>query len=279
MQQWSEDRIARWIREGRGQGHGSQYRPWLTVHDLSSRGRCHRPWSAKVGRHLELFSDTEYGVFLIAERSAKVVDIQEQYPLDRELSQTLARSLGVRHPTYPGTHVPVVLTVDLLVTLRGPRGQVKVGIDSKVKTDAEDRRTLEKLALTRACLEHMGHRHVLFFDTQLPKQLIRNLESIRGSRPHEQEDLPYPNYLEEAVDKLHEHLSRLLFGQKPLRVVCEEFDFAAGLRRGTALRAARLLVDRYLLHTDLNRGDLQDLPMEAFSVSPRPVAMSHGGIL
>lgn len=42
------------VREGRGQGSGSQYRPWLTVHDLSSRGRCHRAWCDKVGRQLEL---------------------------------------------------------------------------------------------------------------------------------------------------------------------------------------------------------------------------------
>jgi hypothetical protein len=278
MQKWSEEKIARWIREGRGQGEGAQYRPWLTVHDLSSRGRCHRPWSAKIGRHLELFSDIEYGVFLIAERSSRVIDIHEQYPLDRELSQAAAHTLGIRHPTYPGTHVPVVLTVDLLVTLRDPKGRVKLGIDCKVKSDAENRRTLEKLALTRACLARCGHRHVLFFDTQLPRQLIRNLESIRGARPHEKELFPYPNYLEEAVDKLYGHFSKLLFGRKPLRVVCQEFDLSAGLRPGTALRAARLLIDRHMLQVDLNQGDLHELPMEAFSMSPQAVAACQGGV-
>jgi hypothetical protein len=126
------------------------------VHDLSSRGRCHRAWCDKVGRQLELFSDTEYGAFLIAEGSPRVVDIQEQFPLDRELSQSCARALGMRHPTYPGTHVPTVLTVDLLVTAQTRTGVTKIGIDCKVKTDAEDRRTLKKLDLARVCLEQRG---------------------------------------------------------------------------------------------------------------------------
>jgi hypothetical protein len=89
--------------------------------------------------------------------------------------------------------------------------------------------------------------------------------------------LPYPDYLDDAVHRFHQHLSRLLFGKKPLHVVCTEFDRAMGWQPATAMRAARLLIDRHLLHVDLNRGDLKDLPMEAFSLSSQPVAVNHGG--
>ena len=35
----TENKIARFVREGRGTGDGIDYKPWLTVHDLSSLGR------------------------------------------------------------------------------------------------------------------------------------------------------------------------------------------------------------------------------------------------
>lgn len=32
----------KWIKDGRGDGELSSYKPWLTVRDLSSLGRSHR---------------------------------------------------------------------------------------------------------------------------------------------------------------------------------------------------------------------------------------------
>lgn len=39
-----DKKAEKWIKEGRGRGSGSgkDYRPWLTVRDLSSKGRSHR---------------------------------------------------------------------------------------------------------------------------------------------------------------------------------------------------------------------------------------------
>ena len=48
---------------------------------------------------------------------AELDDIREQYPLDREITQTIAQELKIRHPHYPGTHVPTVMTVDFLLTV------------------------------------------------------------------------------------------------------------------------------------------------------------------
>ena len=44
----TEAKIARFVREGRGMGDGASYKPWLTVHDLSSTGRVSR----LIGRHI-----------------------------------------------------------------------------------------------------------------------------------------------------------------------------------------------------------------------------------
>lgn len=31
-------KIQKWIKEGRGQGFGNNYKPWLTIRDVSSEG-------------------------------------------------------------------------------------------------------------------------------------------------------------------------------------------------------------------------------------------------
>lgn len=263
---WTEQKISEWIREGRGRGEGAAYKPWLTVQDVPGNlGRCHRVPS-RFGRPIHLLSDVEARVFYAVERSRTVLEAQEQYPIDRATSQAVARALGIRHPCYPGTNIPCVMTVDLMVTMRGRAGGVRVGIDSKTRDQAEDPRVIEKLELTRGCLAESGSRHLILFDSQIPKQLVRNLEWIRSGRPHEKEVLPYPAYLEEATERLHRYLSSALFAKKPLRIVCDEFDQVTGQRTGTALRAAKLLIDSYLLHVDLNGDFLPDRPLCEFSL-------------
>lgn len=42
--------IQRKIKEGRGQGHFSEYKPWLTVHDVPSTGVVTRILGWKSGR-------------------------------------------------------------------------------------------------------------------------------------------------------------------------------------------------------------------------------------
>jgi len=46
---FSEVQIARRSKEGRGQGHGKDYIPWLTVQEVPSSGRSHRIYSHKTG--------------------------------------------------------------------------------------------------------------------------------------------------------------------------------------------------------------------------------------
>lgn len=267
---WTEDKVERWIAEGRGQGVGPGYKPWLTVRDVPKRGRRHRPFSQKFGRELQLFSDVEFGVFLLAEHSPKVTEAEEQRPIDRSLSQDMASAIGIRHPYFQGTKVPTVMTVDLLVTLYRRGRQIKVGVDAKTKDQLDSPRVLEKLHLTKLCLAEEGHEHVIVCDSHLPKPLIHNLVWIRSACPHKEEILPYPNYLEEAADRLLQHLPYHLCTTKRLNSLCEEFDSLMGWEPDTALRAARFLLHTHRLKADLRSRNLAALPMEQFSL-PEPI--------
>src|SRR5690606_37259439 len=115
--QFSEAKVQKYIKEGRGAGDGASYRPWLTVYDLPSRGRSHRVFGIKTRRVHHLLSDGEWKSFLRFEFDDTVLDIREQFPLDRRQTMRAARELGYQHPiTTDGT--PYVMTIDFLLTRR-----------------------------------------------------------------------------------------------------------------------------------------------------------------
>jgi hypothetical protein len=263
---WSEQKLAKYLKEGRGQGEGADYKPWLTVQDFSSTGRCHRPPSTKVGRHLELFSDVEYGVFLLADRARSVLDIREQYPLDRELTREIAIQLNIKHPVYPATKVDTVMTLDFLLTVRDESGTHYLGVDAKTRDKLEDSRTIEKLQIVKSALSSKHISHVVVIDDHLPKQTIRNLNWLHEARPKPVEVQAYPGYWTEMADRLLSHLKALKFGKQSLRNVCIEFNDAMGWPDGTALRAVRILLDTWQIDVDLSKNDVAELPLSAFKV-------------
>src|SRR5271165_5097213 len=110
--------ITRWRKAGRGQGEGATYHPWLTVQDVPSTGFSQQLDGWKTGRVHHLLSTLELAAFYHAEWSLAVVDIREQYPLfELEETQAIADRCGVRHPSHPQAHTPLVMTTDLLLTV------------------------------------------------------------------------------------------------------------------------------------------------------------------
>jgi hypothetical protein len=60
-----EDKIARFIKEGRGQGEGADYKPFLTIHDVPSNGLSSRVPGRKTGRLHHTLSKIERALILI----------------------------------------------------------------------------------------------------------------------------------------------------------------------------------------------------------------------
>jgi len=87
--------IARYRKEGRGTGIGFDYLPWLEIGDVPSQGRSHRLRGAKTGRVHHFLSDIEVALFYVLDWHDAVSDIREQFPLDRDETQEIARQLGV----------------------------------------------------------------------------------------------------------------------------------------------------------------------------------------
>lgn len=220
---WTERLIKRRQLEGYGNGEGSTYRPWLEARDISSLGRTRRIHGLKTGRTHHVFSDIESRLFLILEWCADVVDIREQFPLDRAITRELAVELGIPHPTYPGTHVPTVMTADFLVTRKRAGKKVLEAFNAKSSREAEDLRSLEKLELQRVYFARCGIRHHIVFDTDIPRALVANIDWMRAALPKPGESPSQTLHLDEVATRLRAELAHARHAST-LAGYCGDFD-------------------------------------------------------
>lgn len=263
---WTEKKISEMVENGFGRGVGFEYVPWIYVKHLSSRGTSRRVPSQKTGRTHQFLSNVEFDLFLLLEWSREFIDIREQYPLDRDLTQDVARTLGIQHPYYPNTHVPTVMTVDFLCTRATNGADDFVAFNAKRQEEAEDETSLMKLEIQRASLELLGIPHHLVYHNDLPAQKVRNIEKIRDSVLKEGEEEPWQGYWTSMSNQMSQMFSGV---RNDLTLVefCTKFDSDNSQPPSTGLRAARLLMLEHILVPDLSMSDLEEAPLSTFSLA------------
>ena len=189
----TQNDIDRYVAQGYGQGSDADYKPWLRVQDVPSRGRSRKVHGLTTGRVHHVLSDLEYAYLVVLEFSERVIDIREQFPL-LPLSplQDVARQCGIRYPLYAQTRVPFVMTTDFVVTVRASDGSVHefartVKYTDELSSGNRLLRTLEKLELERAWWMQRGVDWQIVTEQSVDPVLARNLIWLRGSAQIEQE--------------------------------------------------------------------------------------------
>lgn len=264
---WSEEKIQQLVKEGRGKGKGATYRPWIEVTDFSSQGNSRRVFSQKTGRLHHLLSDAEWQLFTLLEFATNVTDIREQYPLERAETLSLAAQRAIKHPMYPGTKVPVVMTVDFLVELNREGQRELHAFSCKRTEDTIPSRMVELLELERAYFDDLGIAHHLVFHSTIPQKQVKNIVWIRGAH--------LDNTNGESPDDFHEHAQRVIdeLGRHArscsLEEYCANYDMRSGAQAGTGLRVVRALLWRRRLTTDFNQPELAKAPVSMFRVTPQ----------
>ncbi|UYM16286.1 TnsA endonuclease N-terminal domain-containing protein [Endozoicomonas euniceicola] len=152
----TEGMIQKKFDEGRGQGFGADYLPWLFASDISNTISYRIRVKGRHNRVYHLASRYELWLFLMLEKNRWVTDIREQFPLDRSLTLPIAKATGIAHPGHSlESKVAQVMTVDFIVTVDYGTGYQKdiaiPFIDSK---NLLTERELELLEIARIyCLE------------------------------------------------------------------------------------------------------------------------------
>jgi hypothetical protein len=174
--------VEKWIRAGFGQGDGATYKPFKFVRDIASEGLSNTVKSPITGRIHHYITRQEYNVHLLAEYSPSIIEIRERFALlPWEETQAIACKLGIRHPKYPGTSTPAVITTDLLLTKKHSDGIELIAV-SAMLTKHMTPQTLEKLLIERLYWNRRGVSWLLATEKNIPKLRAENLHFFELAR-------------------------------------------------------------------------------------------------
>ncbi|WP_341299708.1 TnsA endonuclease C-terminal domain-containing protein [Lysinibacillus sp. FSL H8-0500] len=124
IKEWKDSTLKRFIQEGRGAGDGKEYKPWLQVQDVKSRGRSTRIFSQKTQRVMHLLSDLQLHYYYLLEFDEAVIDIREHYPLLDLHEQNLLFDAKLQKKLFNAkTNMPHIFTTTFYVTKVNAKGE------------------------------------------------------------------------------------------------------------------------------------------------------------
>lgn len=229
---WTERKIQKWVKQGRGQGAGADYKGWLRVQDVPSSGFSHRVWCELTRRIHHYLSYLEYQAHVWSLFQRGVIDIREAYPLERAETRSVAAKLGIAHPRYPRTAIDTVMTTDLLLTKLVDGALSYVALAVKPSSELAKPRVVEKLSIERTYWHDRGVASYVFTERQMPQVLIRNYERIRFALNLTM----HPGFSVSGARSLQAELLRHMAQRNDAtyEAFCTEFDKRLGLETGDA---------------------------------------------
>ena len=255
----TQAQIDKRFKEGRGQGQGADYKPFIYTRDVSSLGRSHRLLGSKSRRLHHFLSDLELAIFLTLDWSPRVTDIREQFPMMVVDTVRIAEEIGLAHGRYQG--IPQVLTSDFLVDF-DDKQRPTVAIQAKYSADLQKPEVIERLELERRYWLEKGIPWVIVTEREVPKEAIANIQWL------------YPAQSEDDIsaDEL-EHYRQLFlyeFRRDPdrrLTAIAQGLDVSGELEPGQALYWLRQLLARHCFLFDIGK-PYRELSTKDLAVNP-----------
>ena len=261
----NEEKINRYIKEGRGSGTKEDYKPWINIQDISSKGRSSRIKGITTNRIHHFLSDLEAKCFYMFEWDDNVVDIREQYPLiDREMAMDIAKEKNIKYPIDNKTKTPIVMTTDFLITKKQDGRLVDEAITVKYKKDLEKNRVIEKFEIERSYWNRKGIEWKIVTECQLKQVEIDNIiwmhKSYNLNDIVSEEDSinenKIENYLKELVYELYDE-SNL---ETKLLILTDRLDYKNNIKFGTTLNLFKYLAINKIIDVDI-KNDLTKNPV------------------
>jgi hypothetical protein len=165
-------------KEGRGQGRGAKFKPWIHPREIPSLGLCTRHFGLKDERTYNFLSLLEWWCALIFAWAVELLDMQEQYPLPIAETLAIAEKLGVRHQAHPRTKKPITVTTDLVITIKCGLREFRFARAIKPAKELRRRRTLDKLEIERQYWASLGVDWGIIVDRDIPEAFAWNVDLV-----------------------------------------------------------------------------------------------------
>ena len=238
--EWTKAKFERYMKEGRGQGHGKNYQPWINIRDFPSKGRVSRAPGWKTNREHHLLSDNEKRLFYLFEWSDSIIDIREQFPLlDLDLAMNIATEMGMKYPIEVNHNTPYVLTTDFMLSVQQGEKIVEKARTFKLAKDLNKNSVAEKFELERRYYARKGIDWGIITEKEIPMLLVKNVEWVHSSYKLEATT-------EMNIDDLHEVAniltSKLQESDSTIIRITNALDKKMNLEVGTSLYLFKHLI-------------------------------------
>lgn len=264
--------IEKRIKDGRGQGKGSEYQPWVLIQDVASQGLATRIKGIKTKRVQHFMSNFELSYFYLLEWSPVIYDIREQYPLlPLEETIAIAELAGINHPIDTQTKEPIVMTTDFLLTVDQKIDTIEQARTLRQTKDLQSNRTIEKLEIERLYWQERNIDWGIVTEQEIPENLVKNLSWLHPY--HDLENL-YP-LSENDIQKIKQTLeSSMLINNIPLNYLTSECDDRLGLSAGTSLSVVRYLMANRIWIVSMNECIEPNKPLELISTQEKVIQVN-----
>ena len=231
---WNHGTFNRYLREGRGQGIGIDYKPWIMVQDFPSLGMVSRVSGTTTGRIHHLVSNLELSLFFLLDWSDNVTDIREQYPLtDLAYVIEIAEKAGIKYPYDRTSGFPYVLTSDFF--LETNQGAMVISV--KPSSELGKPRVREKLEIERRYWTECGVQWSIATENEINRTKANNIEWLSQAR-----DLTAFGLSEATQDACRDcFLASYNAGCLPLAVLFKAVENDFGLATGMGLNVYKHL--------------------------------------
>jgi hypothetical protein len=255
--------VQTWIKEGRGQGRGESYRPWIPITKGFSSPVSHQMFSSLSvhKRNHHFLSKLEHHTALqLAYLGA--VELREclplwptehQHPIDTNpKAQTvglldIARDAGIEHGNFVGSDVPYIASLDMMTTILWKGNTHHLGVSCKPEeilmgsVRAQERTTLDEIYC-----HTVGARHLREGGSQFNFVLLKNLQAYQPAR---HDVLKWEGT--EQLFEFSEHLNHTFQGE-PLHVAITQAGKT--VRIDEQLASVLWRVGAWLHHIDIDMG-------------------------
>lgn len=249
---WSEDKLNRYLKAGRGRGCGKDYIPWILIQDFPSRGRVTRLLGSRTKRMHSLLSDLETKCFYLFDWNDSILDIREHYPL-LETEDVIKDKRNINFDLFKDkeTGYPYVLTTTFLLTVKDRKGDNKFLARSvKSASELNKKTTMEKLEIERRYWSSKNIEWKIITQKDIPIEKVKNIEWVHSSI-HNYKDFGLSE--KEMVSLCSNFLENIGSSQKTLRVFTKDFDIHHDLKEGTGLFIFRYLIATKVIDINMDK--------------------------
>jgi hypothetical protein len=248
--EWTPAKFEKYLKEGRGQGVGKDYLPWIMTYNFPSKGRRARDPGWKTGRLHHVMSDNETRFFYLLEWSDRVIDIREQFPLlELETAQAIAVDMGVEYPVDKQSKFPFVLTTDFMITVRDGDRTYDIARTVKPSAELDKSRVIEKFEIERRYWAAKEIDWGIVTEKEIPLTLVKNIEWLHPAYKLEatpETSLPQLLLIGDLLK------DRLRISKKSIVEITARLDDELRLIPGTGLKIFIHLVARKEILLDMN---------------------------